>query len=122
MPQFDTFSFFSQLFWVFCLFSFFYLSLAYFILPALAVTLKVRKRKMAANSTYSSSSSSDISAERPNLYLLNELSTSSDIYEGSSIQTNKDSILRNIVLKNEIIQNFSFKKLYKNTALLAVFF
>ena len=77
---------------------------------------------MAANSTYSGSSSSDISAERPNLYLLNELSTSSDIYESSSIQTNKDSILRNIVLKNEIIQKFSFKKLYKNTALLAVFF
>ena len=47
MPQFDTFSFFSQIFWVLLLFTLLYLSLAYYLLPAIATTLKVRKRKLS---------------------------------------------------------------------------
>jgi hypothetical protein len=43
MPQFDTFSFFSQLFWVFLGFSFVYLVLCFFLLPALAFALKTRR-------------------------------------------------------------------------------
>ena len=46
MPQFDTFTFLSQLFWVLACFFLLYLSLTYYILPALAVILKVRKRKL----------------------------------------------------------------------------
>lgn len=45
MPQFDTFTFTSQLFWVFLSFSFLYLTFSFYLLPALAVTLKVRSRK-----------------------------------------------------------------------------
>ena len=56
MPQFDTFSFMAQLFWVLLLFSLLYSSLAYYILPAVAITLKVRRRKL---SLVSSSSSND---------------------------------------------------------------
>jgi|TARA_B100000768_G_C11258907_1_gene367778 hypothetical protein len=44
MPQFDIFSFFSQLFWVFLGFSFLYFSFSFFLLPALSSILKVRKR------------------------------------------------------------------------------
>lgn len=44
MPQFDTFSFLSQLFWVFLLFLSLYIMLLRWVLPALAVTLKVRKK------------------------------------------------------------------------------
>jgi hypothetical protein len=47
MPQFDTFSFFSQLFWVFLGFLFLYLLICFYLLPALAATLKIRKRKLA---------------------------------------------------------------------------
>ena len=47
MPQFDTFSFFSQLFWVFAGFLFFYLAICFYLLPALGSILKVRKRKLA---------------------------------------------------------------------------
>ena len=47
MPQFDTFSFFSQLFWVFLGVLFLYLLICFYLLPALAATLKIRKRKLA---------------------------------------------------------------------------
>jgi hypothetical protein len=47
MPQFDTFSFLSQLFWVFLTFGFFFFFLSYYLLPALSVILKVRKSKLS---------------------------------------------------------------------------
>ena len=55
MPQFDTFSFFSQLFWVFAGFLFFYLAIWFYLLPALGSILKVRKRKLAQVTTNSES-------------------------------------------------------------------
>ena len=51
MPQFDIFSFFSQLFWVFLGISFLYLLFCFYLLPALAITLKIRKRKLANNAS-----------------------------------------------------------------------
>jgi hypothetical protein len=51
MPQFDTFSFFSQLFWVFSGFLCLYLTICFYILPALASILKIRKRKLTQIST-----------------------------------------------------------------------
>jgi hypothetical protein len=51
MPQFDTYSFFTQIFWVLSLFTILYASLAYYLLPAIATTLKVRKRKLSAQSS-----------------------------------------------------------------------
>jgi len=61
MPQFDTFSFFSQLFWVFLGFLFLYLLICFYLLPALAVTLKVRKYKLAqiSSATNTTAVSSD---------------------------------------------------------------
>ena len=53
MPQFDTFSFFSQLFWVFLHFIMLYLSFSYFLLPSLSSILKVRKRKLSTSSVSS---------------------------------------------------------------------
>jgi len=47
MPQFDIFSFFSQLFWVFLAFIVLYLLLTFYILPAIGTTLKIRKRKLS---------------------------------------------------------------------------
>jgi len=55
MPQFDTFSFFSQLFWVFVGFLLLYLSICFYLLPALGSILKTRKRKLAQVSTNSES-------------------------------------------------------------------
>jgi hypothetical protein len=58
MPQFDTFSFSSQLFWVFLSFTLLYFSLTYYLLPAISVTLKIRKRKLGNLTTATSSESS----------------------------------------------------------------
>ena len=55
MPQFDTFSFFSQLFWVFVGFLALYLSICFYLLPALSSILKTRKRKLAQVTTGSES-------------------------------------------------------------------
>ena len=55
MPQFDIFSFFSQLFWVFFGFLVLYLSICFYLLPALGSILKTRKRKLAQISSTSSS-------------------------------------------------------------------
>jgi hypothetical protein len=50
MPQFDTFSFSSQLFWVFLSFFCLYFALTYYILPAVSVILKIRKKKLLNSS------------------------------------------------------------------------
>ena len=55
MPQFDIFSFFSQIFWVFTGFTFFYLILSFFLLPSLSAILKVRKHKLAQTNTFEKS-------------------------------------------------------------------
>lgn len=48
MPQFDKFSFFNQLFWLFVTFFFFYLIFIYYFLPYLIKTLKYRKKILVA--------------------------------------------------------------------------
>jgi len=53
MPQFDIFSFFSQLFWVFFGFLNLYLVICYYLLPALASILKIRKQKLSQITTNS---------------------------------------------------------------------
>jgi F-type H+-transporting ATPase subunit b len=50
MPQFDIFSFYSQLFWVFSGFLVLYLFVCFCILPAVATTLKIRNRKLKQSS------------------------------------------------------------------------
>lgn len=56
MPQFDTYSFFSQIFWVLFFFIILYLTLTYYLLPAIAITLKVRKRKLSIQGSTAQSS------------------------------------------------------------------
>lgn len=58
MPQFDTLSFFSQLFWVFSIFLVLYIILVNYVLPSLAITLKVRKKLTSADSEGDTNSSS----------------------------------------------------------------
>jgi hypothetical protein len=53
MPQFDTFSFSSQIFWLFFFLLFTYSFLSYYLLPALAVSIKVRNRRLANCSSIS---------------------------------------------------------------------
>tara|TARA_B100000683_G_C12428998_1_gene530940 strand:+ start:17 stop:433 length:417 start_codon:yes stop_codon:yes gene_type:complete len=85
MPQFDTFTFCSQIFWVLFTFTLLYLSLAYYLLPAIAVTLKVRKRKL--DFSFGSDLSNTISLENGNQFNFQSL-------ESMKLSNDQDSASR----------------------------
>ena len=74
MPQFDTFSFFSQLFWLFIAFSYLYLVLCFYILPAFAAVLKIRAKKLA-QIDLNSNVTNLANTTTPNLIFLQNLTT-----------------------------------------------
>ncbi len=61
MPQFDLFTFSSQIFWALFFFILLYLSFAYYLIPSISATLKVRNRRLKFQES-SSQASSPISA------------------------------------------------------------
>jgi hypothetical protein len=79
MPQFDIFSFFSQLFWLFVGFSYLYLLLSFYILPAFAAILKIRAKKL--NQSNSGTSTVDI---------INAPTTNSVFFENLSAKLNSN--------------------------------
>ena len=54
MPQLDTITYLSQLFWTFIVFAVFYLMMVNHILPAISTSIKVRKKKLASIGSLSS--------------------------------------------------------------------
>jgi hypothetical protein len=120
MPQFDTFSFFSQLFWVFFGFITLYLLFCFYLLPALATILKVRKRKL--NQISNTSDSSGLITDSQNKILINDsvLSLITDWNTGvvSKLEshTNSDfaslnSTLAVFVVKFEVLREYNFSLL-----------
>ena len=111
MPQFDTFSFFSQLVWVLICFSYLYLVLCLYILPAFAAVLKIRARKLSQINTTSNNDDNAIT---------NLPETNSLFFENLTAKINGISFLRNslssvinssyshLVLKNEAYFKFNF--------------
>ena len=110
MPQFDTFSFFSQLLWVLIAFSYLYLALCLYILPAFAAVLKIRARKISQINTNSS-----------NINVITNTPTSNSLFfENLTGKINTVSFLRNslitvinssynhLILKNEAYFKFNF--------------
>jgi hypothetical protein len=109
MPQFDIFSFFSQLFWLFVGFSYLYLLLSFYILPAFAAILKIRAKKL--NQSNSSTSTVDI---------INAPITNSVFFENISAKLNSNlsfntsstsdiSLSYNLlVFKNETFLKFNY--------------
>jgi hypothetical protein len=120
MPQFDTFSFFSQLFWVFFGFITLYLLFCFYLLPALATILKVRKRKL--NQISNTSDSSGLITDSQNKIIINDsvLSLITDWNTGvvSKLEshTNSDfaslnSTLAVFVVKFEVLREYNFSLL-----------
>jgi DNA topoisomerase IA len=126
MPQFDIFSFFSQLFWVFFGFITLYLLLSFYLLPALAVTLKIRKRKLAQTSV-NSTSSNLIDNNNPvsdaTKSLVSDFSSKILTVESvtSSSQTNLTSKLNLLTLQTEASRQFNFS-VVSQAQLSAIFF
>lgn len=83
MPQFDTFSFLSQLFWVITCFLILYLNLTYYVLPAVATVLKVRNRKTNANKSVALDENPNTEhSAKINISLTKLINTSSKEIEG----------------------------------------
>jgi hypothetical protein len=97
MPQFDTFSFFSQLFWVFFGFLTLYLIFTFSILPALAAILKTRKRKLASQGNINSGDSvafASTSAYESTNSVINTLNTKISSFD-NSLSTNNTKLINN---------------------------
>ena len=54
MPQLDTITYLSQLFWTFIVFAVFYAMMVKHILPAISTSIKIRKKKLASIGSLSS--------------------------------------------------------------------
>lgn len=122
MPQFDIFSFFSQLFWVFLGFSYLYLVLCFYILPAFATILKVRAKKLALVSNSSAIGGLVVNP-------MNNL----PFFETLAIKLNNTSLIRTnlnsdvnmrynpVAIKNDAISKFNLSVLV-NIKLVTIFF
>jgi hypothetical protein len=109
MPQFDTFSFFSQLFWVFIGFSYLYLLLCFYILPAFAAVLKIRAKKLSQMNT-SSSTLEIVASPISNSSFFESMATklNSISYVRGALAGDISSSYNHLVLKNEAFYKFNF--------------
>lgn len=115
MPQFDTFSFFSQLFWVLIAFSYLYLVLCFYILPAFAAILKIRAKKLGQLNT-GLDSTSIVNAGAINsasLLFFDNLSTKfNNIFFARKNLTNDiNSAYWSLLLKSEAVSQLNFLKI-----------
>ena len=109
MPQFDTFSFFSQLFWVFIAFTYLYLSLCLYLLPAFAAVLKIRAKKLS-QTELSATSNELINKSATNLLFLETLTTKiGGIYfYRKNLNIDINNAYSYLIFKNEIYYPFNF--------------
>jgi hypothetical protein len=103
MPQFDIFSFFSQLFWVLFGFTIFYLLSTFYLLPALSTILKIRKRKLSMASNNNTTTNLTVTSSKTVYSYLNsfinnyglqllDIKTNSIISNNLSLNLSKTSI------------------------------
>ena len=112
MPQFDIFSFFSQLFWVFLGFLLFYLLICFYLLPSLAAILKIRKRKLVQVSTDQNSTliadTNFASFTKVSLDFINvKLSSLHDTVNNSKVTPSLNKSLNIFSLKLESLREFN---------------
>jgi hypothetical protein len=124
MPQFDLFTFSSQIFWALFFFTLLYLSFAYYLIPSISATLKVRSRRLKFQDG-SSQTSSAISASEDtllDLYIITKLDLgaifynvddyklfiSKSIYNLTGFIYNKKKTLTRFKLSNDLKGSKSF--------------
>ena len=117
MPQFDLFTFSSQIFLALFFFTLLYLSFAYYLIPSISATLKVRSRRLKFQDG-SSQTSSAISASEDtslDLYIITKLDLGAIFYNvddyklfiSKSINSLKGSLTR-FKLSNDLKDSKSF--------------
>jgi len=110
MPQFDTFSFFSQLFWVFVGFSYLYLLLCFYILPAFAAVLKIRAKKLAQSNTIDSSSQISVSNPANNSAFFDSvvIKINNIPFSRANLLSDTNSFYNYVTLKTEAFSKYNF--------------
>jgi len=108
MPQFDIFSFFSQLFWVLFGFTMLYLLSTFYLLPALGTILKIRKRKLSMSNNNNSTTKLALTSSKTVYNFLNTFINSFgsqllDIKTNSVISHNLSLHLSKISIKFDTI-------------------
>ena len=123
MPQFDIFSFSSQLFWVFFSFSLLYASLAYYLLPALAISLKVRKRKLLVSQSSGLSNTSNLVESSSGAVSSFDVSLDSSLSQKDAFLSNgfvwKDALLDVSIVEKTSLKSFT-KRFYSQLFALSV--
>lgn len=120
MPQFDTFSFFSQLFWVFIAFTFLYLSLTYYLLPSIAIILKVRKRKLASVGT-NAATTTDISTSLSYDTITESIGKATQVFAGKHVSSIEQSAkLSAFVIEQEVLKTYSSEKYQKVSDIITI--
>ena len=96
-------------------FTFLYLSLSYYLLPSIAIILKIRKRKLTSLNTVSSSGT-DISSDssqstlRASLNKVSLLSSdASGVKESSNVSVERFTGIGRFVLEAEVTRTFTAK-------------
>jgi len=109
MPQFDTFSFFSQLFWVLLGFSYLYLLLCFYILPAFAAVLKIRAKKLAQINTGSNATEIVATPVSNSLFFENVTVKLNGVsFSRAGLSNDISSSYNHLVVKNEAFYKFNF--------------
>jgi hypothetical protein len=108
MPQFDIFSFFSQLFWLFVGFSYLYLLLSFYILPAFAAILKIRAKKLNQLSGSTSGTDITITPVTNSVFFENlSIKLNSNLSFNTSSTSDINLSYNLLVLKNETFLKFN---------------
>jgi len=117
MPQFDLFTFSSQIFWALFFFTLLYLSFAYYLIPSISATLKVRSRRLKFQDGSSQTSSAISASEDTSLdvYIITKLDLGAIFYNvddyklfiSKSINSLKGSLTR-FKLSNDLKDSKSF--------------
>ena len=109
MPQFDTFSFFSQLFWVFICFTYLYFVLCLYLLPAFASVLKIRAKKLAQTNS-ASKAEGLVNNSTINFLFFDTLTTKFNniSFYRNDLPTVVNRSYTNLLVKNESFFQFKF--------------
>lgn len=129
MPQFDTFTFLSQITWVFFLFAIIYLSISYSLSPITATILKVRKLKFldikktdVFSSENSIQKSTDLHSTQQSSLLNSIVSLKSIGFSLWNFKWNfKLDIYSNFFSKSFLVENLFLKNKFKYNLLRLIF-
>jgi hypothetical protein len=122
MPQFDIFSFFSQLFWVFIGFCYLYTIICFYVLPAFAAVLKVRSKKLTQTANVASTEITKSSTTNNSSFFEDLVAKTNNIsFSRLNLTNDINGSFNFLILKNDVFFKFNFS-LLKNLKIVTLFY